>query len=415
MAQVLAAAAAPAPNDRPLLQNRTYLANLIGHAISIVGDGFHSVALGFWVLQATGSGTAMATIMAVKAIVSVLLGPIAGTVADRVDRRRMMMAMDLVRFLLVGTMIPLIALPKTPLVMLVIVSALTAAAGAFAGPAFSASMINIVGKERVGQASGLNQMTWTAAQIVGPLLGGLVYATWGAKLSFGVDSVSYLVCFLAVLAGGHFASPKREAKGPASFWGELKEGLNAVRGHGLIRSIMILAPVINLFGNAIGVLIPVLAVKVWLVSAQQFGLLEGSIPVGFLIGASLIMAMQAKLKRRGIWIGGGIAMAGLTIAMAGNVSFYVALPIAVACGVSLAMVNVLTSMVLQQETPPELQGRVFGLLNATAGAMGPIGMMLAGALADAASPALLTSLCGLGIVLVALVGLMGLKDLRRYS
>lgn len=415
MAQVLAATAAPLQNDRPLLRNRTYLANLIGHAISIVGDGFHSVALGFWVLQATGSGTAMATIMAVKAIISVLLGPIAGTVADRVDRRRLMMAMDLVRFLLVGTMIPLIALPKTPFILLVLVSALIAAAGSFAGPAFSASMINIVGKERVGQASGLNQMVWTGAQILGPLLGGLVYATWGAKLSFTMDSASYLVSFLAVVIGGWFASPTHESEGPTSFWGEMKEGLLAIRGHGLIRSTLILAPVINLFGNALGVLIPVLAVKVWMVNAQQFGLLEGSTPVGFLIGAAIIMAIQAKLKRRGLWIGGGLAMAGLTIALVGNVSFYVALPIAVASGIALAFVNVLFSIVLQQETPPELQGRVFGLLNATAGAMSPIGMMLAGALSDAASPALLTAVCGLAIVLVAVLGLVGLKDLRQYN
>lgn len=415
MAQALAATAAPLPNDRPLLRNRTYLANLIGHSISIVGDGFHSVALGFWVLQSTGSGTAMATIMAVKAVVSVLLGPIAGTVADRVDRRRLMMAMDIARFLLVGCMIPVIALPKTPFLLLVLISALIAASGTFAGPAFSASMINIVGKERVGQASGLNQMVWTGAQIFGPLVGGLVYATWGAEISFGVDSVSYLVCFLAVVAGGRFASPKRGGQGASSFWGELKEGLRAIRGHGLIRSTLIMAPVLNLFGNAIGVLFPVLAVKVWLVNAQQFGLLEGSTPVGFLIGAAFIMAVQAKMKRRGLWIGGGLAMAGLTIAMVGNVSFYVALPIAVASGISLAFVNVLFSIVLQQETPPELQGRVFGLLNATAGAMSPIGMMLAGALADAASPALLTSFCGLAIVLVAVLGLIGLKDLRQYN
>ncbi|HLO03762.1 MAG TPA: MFS transporter [Symbiobacteriaceae bacterium] len=415
MAQVLAATAAPLQTDRPLLRNRTYLANLVGHSISIIGDGFHSVALGFWVLQATGSGTAMATIMAVKAIVSVLLGPIAGTVADRVDRRRLMMVMDIARLLLVGSMIPIIALPKAPFLLLVIISALIAASGTFAGPAFSASMINIVGKERIGQASGLNQMIWTAAQIIGPLAGGLVYATWGAKLSFGIDSASYLVSFLAVLAGGRFASPKRESAGPASFWGELKEGLMAIRGHGLIRSTLVLAPVINLFGSALGVLIPVLAVKVWLVNAQQFGLLEGSAPVGFLLGAAFIMAMQAKLKRRGLWIGGGLAVAGLTIAMVGNVGFYVALPISIASGIALAVVNVLFSIVLQQETPPELQGRVFGLLNAVAGAMGPIGMMLAGTLADAASPALLTTLSGLGIVLVAVLGLLGQKDLRQYN
>lgn len=415
MAQVLTAAPASSTADRSLARNRTYLSVLIGHTISIVGDGFHSVALGFWVLQATGSGTAMATLMAVKTIVSVLLSPIAGTVADRVDRRKMMIAMDLVRFLLVAAMIPLIGMAQVPFALLVLVSALIAAAGTFAGPAFSASMVNIVGQERVGQASGLNQMVWTAAQIVGPLLGGLVYASAGGGTSFAVDSGSYLLSVLAILVGGWFASPRQESGVKSSFWADLKEGMAIIRKHGMIRSTMILAPAVNLFGNALGVLFPVMAVKVWLVTSQQFGLLEGAFPLGFLVGAGIIMALQSKLRRRGLWIGGGLVVSGLLVALVGNLSFLSALPITVLTGIALAFVNVLVSIILQKETPPEVQGRVFGMLGAISGAASPLGMMAAGALADASSPALLMTWCGVGIFLVATLGLISLPALRRYN
>jgi DHA3 family macrolide efflux protein-like MFS transporter len=411
--QSLPATGAPA---RPLLRNWTYLAVLMAHFISIIGDGFHSVALGFWVLQTTGSGTAMATVMAIKTVVQVALSPIAGTLADRVDRRKLMIGMDLARFVLVGLMVPLILQPHVPFAVLVMLAGLIAACGAFMSPAFSASLVNIVGKEQLDQATGLNQALWTGAQILGPLAGGAVYATWGGGVSLSFDAASYLVSALLILIGGHFASPRTMGTERSSFWGDLVEGLRVMRGDGLIRSILVLAPVINFFGNAMGVLIPVLAIKVWLVSPQQFGMLEGAFPFGFLMGAAAIMALQAKLRRRGYWMGGSLGLAGLIIAVVGLANgFIIALPLTVIMGVCLAFTNLLLQVTLQKETPPELQGRVFGTLNAVAQAIAPIGMMAAGALTDVIRPGYLMTGCGLAIAMIAAVGWAVLAPLRRYN
>lgn len=404
-----------AVTTRPsLFRNRTFATVWAGHTISILGDGFNSVALGLWVLQHTGSAKAMATIMSVRVVIGILLGMFAGTVVDRVDRRWLMISMNVVRFFVVGAMAYLVGSEGAPFWAILGLTALTAVAGQFFGPAFQASLVNIVGKEDLPRASGLLQVTNTLAQVAGPFLGGTIVAFYGGWAAISGDAVSFLVSALLLLTVS-FASPRREGAKRRSFWGDMREGLAFIKDQPLIRALMAFAPIINFFGNAMGVVLPVIAVKVWMADSVKFGTLEALFPLGFAIGAALIMGLMKKIRHRGRFMIAGIIIAGsLMTAVSLMPTIEWAMPITLLVGIAIAAPNVVVQITMQSEVPTEVQGRVFGTLGSLVNVASPLSIMTAGILADVFGPVVVSAVAGGLLVLSALITTVLAPALRNY-
>jgi DHA3 family macrolide efflux protein-like MFS transporter len=406
-----------APTERPSMwRNRTFVSIWLGRTISCVGDGFHNVALGLWVLQTTGSAMAMASIMMVRILASIFLGAIAGTVVDRVDRRRLMITTNVARFFLVGAIAYLVATPGAPFYLIITLSGLMAICGLFHGPAFQASLVNIVGKDHLPKAMGLVQMSETVALIIGPSLGGAIVALYGGWMALSGDAVSFLVAAVLVLIGGTFASPRKEGEGKVSFWKDMQEGFAYIRQHPFVKSIVIMGPALNFFGYALGLVFPVIAIKVWMANSYQFGVLEAAIPLGFTIGAGLIMALGKKLKNRGWWILGSQVVTGLlAVIVFSRPTVGMALPIIPLIGLALAMCNVLLTVALQAEVPTAVQGRVFGTMTSLMNIASPLAMMVTGILADLYRPNLVGVGLGIGLAVVAAIITAVAPAIRRYN
>lgn len=401
--------------SRPsLFRNRTFTTVWVGHTISILGDGFNSVALGLWVLQSTGSAKAMATIMSVRVLVGILLGVFAGTLVDRVDRRWLMIAMNTVRFGLVGALAYLIGTEGAPFWAVLTLTALTAVASQFFGPAFQASLVNIVGKEDLPRASGLLQVTNTLAQVAGPFLGGTIVALYGGPAAITGDALSFLVSALLLLTVT-FPSPRREGAGRRSFWGDMREGISYIRHQPLVRALVVFAPVINFFGNAMGVVLPVIAVKVWLANSVKFGTLEALFPLGFAIGAGLIMAFLKRIRYRGWFMLSGIMVAGVLMTAVGLMpTIDLAMPLTLLAGIAIAAPNVVVQITMQSEVPTEVQGRVFGTMNSLVNVASPLSIMTAGILADIYGPVLVSAVAGGMMLLSAVLTTALAPALRNY-
>ncbi|HLN64880.1 MAG TPA: MFS transporter [Symbiobacteriaceae bacterium] len=404
-----------AQNPASLWRNRTFLAIWLGHMISILGDGFHSVALGLWVLQTTGSAKAMASVMTVRLIVGVLLGAVAGTAVDRSDRRKLMIATDVIRFALVGGVAVLVARPGTPFAAVLLLTGLISVCSQFFNPAFQASLVNIVGKDEVPKATSLLQLTNTLTMVVAPVLGGTVVGLWGGWAALVADAASFLLSALLILAGGTFASPRNEGE-QRSFLTDLKAGFGYIRTQPLVRSIVALAPVINFFAAAFQVLFPVIVVKLWLASAVQFGSMETFFTLGFALGAAALMALSTRLRRRGWWMLGGIIVAGALISVMSLVhSIPVAFGLMLLMGLSLAFPNLILQMTLQAEVPTDVQGRVFGTLSSLCNVASPAAMLIAGILGDWYSPLVILATSGLLLVGSAVTSSVFSAGLRDYN
>ncbi|HLO04613.1 MAG TPA: MFS transporter [Symbiobacteriaceae bacterium] len=404
------------PKDDSLWRNRTFLTVWLSHGISVLGDGFHSVAVGLLLLQQTGSAAAFSAVLAVRVAAMILLGPFAGTFADRVDRRRLMIVTDLLRAVLVLALLLLLVLPagaSLPLVPVVIgLTLLIHAAGTFFGPAFGASLVQMVTPGTLGKANSLLQLTETVAGVAGPALGGMAVGLIGSAGALSVDAGSFLLSGLAILLV-RFPSPRRT--GESRFLADMAEGLAFLRGQPVILGVMLLGPLFSLFGAAHGLLMPVIAIRIWGVTPFQFGLIESAWPLGMGLAALLLTVAASRIKQNGPLLVGAFAVAGLfEVASALVPRATPALVLLVGSAFATGLGLVIMRLLLRSLVPPEMQGRAFGLYGSAANAAYPLGALMAGLLGDWLSPVAVAAACGVGFFLTAVVGWAN-PSLRRFG
>lgn len=409
--------AVPETQSKRLLNNATFLWIYLGSTLSIVGEGFHSIVVGFWVLSTTGSAKAMMTIMVVQMITSFLLGSVAGTIADRYNRRMIMLGMDIVRgILMVGVAAVFSFGEGQGWWMLIVLLALVGAASQFHNPAFSSSLINIVGKEQIQRATSLMQITDTLARLAGLSLGGAAVAIFGGPASVIVVSIAFFISAGCVLLSGSFPNPIQQDREKKGFWDDLKHGLSYIRGHSIARSVSILLPSIMVFFVASMMVFQVLAVTIWKATPWQFGMLEAIIPIGYATGAGLIAFMGSKIAKRGLWVSIAMLLAGPNLMLLSSINdVYFAIPFVFLVGFILSVGTIIVMVMLRTEVDGEYQGRVFGTIGSLSSLATPFGIILSGVFSDLYGADLVLMMNGAGLTLVAAVCIYFLKTLRKYN
>jgi MFS transporter, DHA3 family, macrolide efflux protein len=385
-----------------VFQNQSFRNVLIASAISGIGDGFHSIAAMWWVKVHTGSDALVASVALAKGLTSVVLAPFAGALVDRLDRRTVMLYTNLARGLIVALLTLLAMTEQLEPWTLIVSSAFLAALGTLFGPAFGASIPNIVGKENLAPANSALQISGTLAGIAGPALGGLTVAGIGSSGAFLVDALSFLLSALFILIS-RIPSPARvTAAKTSSLFGDVAEGWNWLRGQRLMFGILLLALGLNFVVAPIQVLFPGYAKDVLMTDARGFGLLETGIPIGFLLGAVLLGVL--KPKAIGAMIVASMCAFGLLLVGVGLSRFLpLSLGFLVIGGAMLALINISLSVVFQSRIPNEMQGRVFGVMQTLSGGLQPLGLALA--------PLLIVLLGGIPNVMIVIGALAAVSGL----
>ncbi|WP_224724991.1 MFS transporter [Paenibacillus vietnamensis] len=399
-------------------RSRTFLAVFASYSLSLLGNTFHSIALNLWVLQTTGSAKLMSAVLITHLAAGILFGSFAGTVADRVDRRTLMWVTDLVRFALVAAIAILVYLPSVPFVYIVLLTGLTAFAGTFRTPAFQASLAEIVSKAQVTQAVGAIGIADNLIRITGFALGGIAVAFFGGAFAIAIDAAAFLVSAVLLFASGKFpyAAAKEPSKPKTSFKEDLAQGLRYMWSDPFTKAAVILLTVVMFFFLSTFMLIQVMAVKVWLAPPFVFGLLEACIPLGYVAGSALIMRLDKRIRRRGIWILGSLLLMGpVFIVIAQMPSAVGALPFILLVGFLFSFSTTIVYIVLREAIEPGLQGRVFGMLGSLTSAAPPVGLAVFSALSDEFGPSLIISASGACMLLAAAAASMRLTTIRRFD
>jgi MFS transporter, DHA3 family, macrolide efflux protein len=387
-----------------IFRNLNFFSIWIGQTISVVGDFLYMIALMWWVLEKTGSTAAMATVAICSSLPAIVLGPFAGTYVDRVDKRRLLILMDLGRGVLIIVPGVLYFLNQLQVWHIFVIAAFLSSMSTFFNPALASFLPVIVNKEQLVRANSISQMSSNLSGIIGPALGGALVALFGAGTVMFLDALSFFVSGIAIFLVRVKVEQVFPSEARKRFLQELMDGLNFIRKESGILGLVVLFSVLNFFVAPVGVLIPLMVKKILKMGAEGFGVLGSSISVGMVLG-SLFLGMIGGVRRKGTFIMIGIVVAGSFLALFGvSESFWTSIFLLGGCGFGFSFANILVPVVFQSKIPHEKQGRVFGTLGTISGGLRPISLALVGVMGGLLHVQMIVFLSG---VLVALGGLTG--------
>lgn len=386
---------------RELLRNPDFRRLYAAHVVSLLGDWFAWIALAGLTLELTGSSLYASILLAGNFLPQFLWSPISGVLADRLNRKKLIVAADLLRAVFALGML----LVRSPGTVWIGIASLAGIASlqSFAGPASQAAAPNLIERKHLGAANVLMSSTWAGMLAIASMLGGLSAAVFGRDTTFLINSASFLVsAALVVRVKGRF-SEERAIKPDTHPLRDLHEGISYARSHPMV---MALFATKAGFGMGAGViaLLPVFAFSVFDKGDFGIGLLFAARGFGALLGPFGARAFAGESNRR-LFLAIGPAMALYGIAYLG----FAAMPTIWLAAIAVFVAHaggmsqwVMSTYGLQKSVPDHVRGRIFSFDFALVTLTMSASFIVAGRLAQIFDPrAVVTGLAILEIVYAA--------------
>ena len=402
-AQGLDASSSARPEGRPvpLGENRDFLTLLVGQGISAIGDAVSFTAMPLLVLALTGSGLAMGIVGVLQSIPDLLLGMVAGVLADRNDRRRMMLVADGGRALLTA-LIPLSYVVGIPtLAVVFLVAAPMSVLRTLFLAAYTASLPSLVGRSELGRANSIFEAIYSFGYVIGPGIAGVLVATIGAAETIAIDAASYAASAVALFLIRQPLTVKRDHP-PLDLLAEIREGAAYVIRHRPLRDAIAFWGLVSVLSAG---LVPALAffvVRELHFDASALGLILGAYGLGTVVGA--IVTTRLHLRKAGRLLLGGNLVRGLAlaaIALTGSIGAMVAAAILAGLVDSVVLITYIT--LRAAASPDDLLGRIGGTARTISLGLQPIGFIAAGLLIDSIGGGVTLATIGISLVATSLL------------
>ncbi|MCC6862577.1 MAG: MFS transporter [Bryobacterales bacterium] len=388
--------------SRLLRQNRNYRYTWSGQVVSEVGDHFNNIAVFSLALAHTKSGLVVSGIMLSRAIPAVLAGPLAGILLDRLDRKRVMIASDLVRAVVAAGFILAVRYPEPWL--LYVLSGLLMFASPFFTSGRSSILPAVASKEELHTANSLTQTTGWTTLTIGTFLGGASVTQFGYEWAFFINTASFLVsaCCIWRLRPPRdgFRAPSRALTeaGVVRPWHEYTEGLRYMRATPLILGIALVNAGWASGGGAAQILFSLFGELVFDRGPAGIGIIWGFAGIGLLIGGLIGNKAGPRLSFNGYKRTIGVAYVihgGAYILFSQARDFHTALFYIALSRAAVAVSSVLNMSQLLRRVPDELRGRVFATLESITWSVMMLSMMGAGIASVQYNPRIIGAWSGL--------------------
>jgi len=360
----------------------------VGQAFSLFGSAIVQFALVWYLTQKTGSATVLATATLVALLPQILLGPFAGTLVDRWNRRIIMIVADAGIALTTAVVVYLFATDQIQIWQIYAAAMIRSLGGAFHQPAMTSSTSLMVPDKHLARIAGANQTLQGVINIVAPPLGALLLEAYSTQTVLMIDIATAGVAILPLLFI-RIPQPSRQVQADGSsqktsYLQDLREGFSyVVRWKGLL-GLILLAMALNFLLVPASSFLPLIVTKVFNGGAAELGWVESLFGAGIIIGG-ITLSIWGGFKRRIVTSFCGVIGLGLGIVLTGLVPpsmFYLVFIAYFLVGFSQVFANGPLMAIMQSTVTPEMQGRVFSLLTAGATAMMPLSLLISGPVAD---------------------------------
>jgi MFS family permease len=362
------------------LGHRDYRLYFFGQLVSMVGTWMQITAQSWLVYRLTGSGALLGLVAATGQAPSLVLGLVGGAAADRWDRRRLLVATQLLSLLQAAVLAWLTLTGRVQVWHVFVLAALLGVVNVFDMPARQAFVPQLVPREDMGNAIALSGILLNISRLIGPALAGLLIARSGEASCFALNAVSYVAVVVSLLLIR--ARPAEAREGAAGEFARIREGLRYCFEDPERRAILLLLAAVSVAGVPAMMLLPVYSEGVLHAGPQGFGFLTTAFAVGALL-ASALLARRAEPEELPVVIGRAAAFFGASIAaLAALRGFGAACMAMSAAGWGMMTCFSGGNIRLQDRSSDAMRGRVMGLFSMTFMATAPFGMLAMGWASD---------------------------------
>jgi MFS family permease len=379
------------------LRVRNYRLFFFGQLISLTGTWMQQVGQDWLVLRLTNRALPLGVTLALQFAPMLVLGAWAGVVADRLDKRRLLLATQTAMATLALVLGILTATGSVRLWMVYGLALLLGCATSFDMPTRQAFVSEMVGPDRVTNAVGLNSAVFNSARVVGPAVAGVLIAAVGIAPAFLINAVSYL----AVIAGLLAMDPARLHRLPPvdRAGGQVRAGLRYVWSHPVLRSTIALVAVVGALGLNYRVALPLLARFTFGGSASAYGALASIMAAGAVLGA--LAAARRGRPSRALLLGSVAVFGLLSFAAAAAPTLLAEAVVLAPLGVASMTMLATANSTLQLAASPEMRGRVMALYGLVFLGSTPLGGVLGGWMAGQFGPRSILVLSGVSSLAAA--------------
>jgi MFS family permease len=399
--------------DEPLRRNRDFATLLVSQSVSAAGDAVSATAMPLLVFALTGSGLVMGVVGALETGADFIMGTLAGAMADRGDRKRMMFGADLGRAILTA-LIPLSDLVHGPtMLVILLVSGPLAILRGFFRAGYLSSMPNLVGRSQLARGNGILETAFSASFIFGPALAGFLVTVIGPGPTLAVDAASFAISSVGLFLIHRDLRAPRD-RPPSRIVDDIREGVVYVARNPVLRTVILL------FATTSTVLAPVAAAMTFRIvrdlgqSPAAFGLTLTGLGVGTLAGSLYATRLGRDTNVGRVLVVAVLLMGAPLIAAAAIGSLPMLVALTALSGAGEATLTVVYISVRAANSPDELLGRIASTARTAALGLMPIGSLIGGILIDSVGGTGTLVIIGLSMCVLAL-GFSQVDALRAAS
>jgi MFS family permease len=394
----------------------------MGKLVSLLGTYIYTFAISLYVLKITGSGTSFAFSILVGSIPRVILSPIAGSISDRVNKKKVIVGLDFLSGFVLLVLLTVSMIYGVRLPFIYVTSFILSVISTFFNNCFSSAIPSLVTDKSLMKINAYDRSIDSVSQILGPVLGGVVFGLISLELFFLLNALSYILSAISEMFINFNLNEARVRKiedkiklSLGTVWADIKDVVKFIKGNEILCMVMPFSISCNFFlAISFSVVLPYVINNVLGMSSVQYGMIEAAFPIGMLLAAIIIGKLPEQTKKRkslfiGI-MGMGVAslIMGLPVLDMHNsldlqASFLIYMSLLFVMAIFIAMLDMPLMVVMQRTIPNDMLGRVMGVVGTISAGLTPLGILLAGVSIDIIPSYIVFFVTGTYFVIAAII------------